>query len=206
MSNKSNFLFNTIAPIYGLFYEKQKKRFIKVIEEVSNDLDITVYNTVIDIGCGTGALCSVLYEKGLKVTGIDPADKMLRIAKRQNENINITFQNANVLDKLPFEDKSYDISFASYVAHGLQKHERKLMYAEMSRITKSKVIIHDYNQKRTLMTSFIEWLEHGDYFDFIKHAKDEMENCVSEMNECFSEVKAIDVDAKASWYICTPKK
>lgn len=138
MSNKSNFLFNTIAPIYGLFYEKQKKRFIKVIEEVSNDLDITVYNTVIDIGCGTGALCSVLYEKGLKVTGIDPADKMLRIAKRQNENINITFQNANVLDKLPFEDKSYDISFASYVAHGLQKHERKLMYAEMSRITKAK--------------------------------------------------------------------
>jgi len=66
------------------------------------------------------------------------------------------------------------------------------------------VIIYDYNQKRSLMTSFVEWLEQGDYFQFIKNPKIEMEDCVSEMSKCFSEVRVIEVDKRANWYICTP--
>lgn len=204
MSKNSMLLFNSIAPVYGLFYEMQKSRYGEVIDRVSDELDLTLYDTVLDVGCGTGALCSVLNEKGLLVTGIDPADKMLRIAKKQPENKSITFIQANVLEQLPFASKSFDISIASYVAHGLQKNERKLMYAEMSRVSKNKVIIYDYNQKRALLTSIIEWLERGDYFNFIKEAKEEMEQCVSDMKECFSEVRVVDVDTKAAWYICTP--
>jgi len=143
MGKNSSFLFNSIAPIYGLFYEMQKNRYGMVIYKVSDELDLTAYDTILDVGCGTGALCSVLHEKGLTVTGIDPADKMLKIAKRQPENKAIAFIQANVLDQLPFENKSFDISIASYVAHGLQKNERKQMYEEMSRVTKSKVIIYD---------------------------------------------------------------
>lgn len=204
MSKNSSLLFNSIAPVYGLFYEMQKSRYGEVIDRVSNELDLTLYDTVLDVGCGTGALCSVLNEKGLVVTGIDPADKMLGIAKKQPENKSITFIQANVLEQLPFASKSFDISIASYVAHGLQKNERKLMYAEMSRVSRNKVIIYDYNQKRALLTSIIEWLERGDYFNFIKEAKEEMEQCVSDMKECFSEVRVVDVDTKAAWYICTP--
>jgi hypothetical protein len=55
-----------------------------------------------------------------------------------------------------------------------------------------------------LLTTIIEWLERGDYFQFIKEAEHEMKNCVFEMKECFSEVKVVDVDYKAAWYICTP--
>lgn len=205
MAKNSNRLFNTIAPIYGLFYDRQKSRYRSVIDQSSKRLDLASFNTVLDVGCGTGALCSVLYEKGLAVTGIEPAQKMLNIAQKQPENRNITFVRADVLDKLPFADKSFDISIASYVAHGLQKNERKQMYAEMSRVTRHKVIIYDYNQTRGLLTTLVEWLERGDYFHFIKQAKDEMEQCVSEMTECFSEVKVIDVDAKAAWYIGTPR-
>jgi len=73
----SEFLFNSIAPIYGLFYERQKKRFFEVIEGVNKELDLKEFKTILDVGCGTGALCSVLNEKGLKVTGIDPAEKMI---------------------------------------------------------------------------------------------------------------------------------
>ena len=198
-----NFLFNAIAPIYGLFYKKQRKRFAAIVEGVRNELDLTAYKTILDVGCGTGALCSVLSSKGLSVTGIDPAEKMLNIAKKQLENKTVFLQ-ANVLEQLPFEDKSFDISIASYVAHGLQKNERKRMYAEMSRVTKNKVIIYDYNQNRALITSIIEWLERGDYFRFIKDAQSEMKNCVIEMKECFSEVKVVDVDTRAAWDICTP--
>jgi ubiquinone/menaquinone biosynthesis C-methylase UbiE len=206
MSKKnSRFLFNTIAPVYGLFYRYQKKRFLKVVRGIRHELDVTTYETVLDVGCGTGALCSVLRASGLTVTGIDPAEKMLGVARRQPENTSIPFIRADVLDRLPFDDKSFDISIASYVAHGLQKRDRKQMYSEMRRVTKSKVIIYDYNQNRGLLTSVIEWLERGDYFRFIKNAQNEMRNCVTEMQECFSDVKAVDVDTRAAWYICTPR-
>lgn len=200
----NNFLFNAIAPIYGLFYSRQKKRYREVVNGVAAELDLTIFESVLDVGCGTGSLCSILSEKGLSVTGIDPAQNMLAIACRQPENKNIRFFQANALERLPFADKSFDLSIASYVAHGMQKRERIKLYTEMRRVTKNKVIIYDYNQKRSLITSLIEWLEQGDYFQFIKNPKSEMENCVSEMAHCFSEVKVIEVDAHASWYICTP--
>jgi len=200
----SEFLFNKIAPIYGLFYYRQKKRFSEVLKRIKNELDLTSYETILDVGCGTGALCSVLFENGLSVTAIDPAEKMLEIAKKKSGNKGILYLRANVLKKLPFYDKCFDISIASYVAHGMGQNERILLYTEMSRVTRSKVIIYDYNKNRSLLTTIIEWLERGDYFHFIKNAESEMKNCVSEMKACFSEVKVVNVDVRAAWYICTP--
>ncbi len=207
MSKKnSNFLFNTIAPVYALFYKSQKRSFRQVLERAKKDLDISAFDTMLDVGCGTGALCSVLFEKGLAVTGIDPAEKMLKIARKNPENKGIDFIRADVLEKLPFADHEFDVSIASYVAHGLRTDERKRMYAEMSRVSKKAVIIHDYNANRSPMTSLIEWLERGDYFRFIRVAEKEMRQCVSDMEECFSEVRVINVDRRAAWYICTPKQ
>jgi ubiquinone/menaquinone biosynthesis C-methylase UbiE len=200
----SNRLFNTIAPVYGLFYARQKARYRNVIDGAASELNLASYDNILDVGCGTGSLCSVLSERGLAVTGIDPAEKMLRFAKRQPENRNVAFLQANVLDRLPFDDKSFDLSIASYVAHGMQKNERLQLYAEMRRVTKHKVIIFDYNQNRALLTSVVEWLERGDYFRFILNPATEMRDCISEMSACFSEVHVIDVDARAAWYICTP--
>ncbi len=205
MSKKnSNFLFNAIAPVYGLFYNRQKKRYREVIRNMATEFDLASFGSILDVGCGTGSLCSVLSESGLAVTGVDPAQKMLAIARRQPENGSIRFLQANALEGLPFADRSFDLSIASYVAHGMQKNERIKLYSEMRRVTKSKVILYDYNQKRSLLTSLVEWLERGDYFQFIKNPKSEMENCVSEMEKCFSEVTVIEVDTRASWYICTP--
>ncbi len=201
----SNFLFNAIAPIYALFYKSQKKSFRRVISGVACDLDLSTFDTVLDVGCGTGALCSVLREKGLSVTGIDPAEKMLRIARKQQENRDITFMSADVVETLPFADKTFDISMASFVAHGMLKSDRQRMYAEMSRVTKDRVVIYDYNANRSWVISLVEWFERGDYFHFIKVAEDEMRNCVAEMNACFQDVRVVDVDKRAAWYICTPQ-
>ena len=200
-----NFLFNFIAPVYGLFYGKQKSRYREVLARFLPDWRQQGYASVLDVGCGTGALCSALNEAGLSVIGVDPAEKMLAVAKGQPENQAIRFLQANALEGLPFDDKSFDLSIASYVAHGLQKSERMKLYAEMSRVTRGRVIIYDYNQNRSPLTSFVEWLERGDYFRFIKNPKGDMEDCVSEMGKCFSEVRVLDVDKRAAWYVCTPK-
>ncbi|MGM0651889.1 MAG: class I SAM-dependent methyltransferase, partial [Bacillota bacterium] len=172
--------------------------------DMSSKLDLTAFETVLDVGCGTGALCSVLNVMGLKVTGVDSAEKMLNIARNKPENKTIQFIKADASEGLPFDHKAFDISLASYVAHGLQPHERKQMYAEMSRVTSSKVIIYDYNEKRSLPITIAEWFEGGDYFRFIRNAKAEMENCEYELRQCFSDVEMINISPQAAWYICTP--
>ncbi len=195
--SNNNFLFNFIAPIYGLFYKSQKKNYKITIDKMKNELNISDFKSIIDIGCGTGALCSVLNKEGLTVTGIDPAYKMLKIGMNKKENSSVNFIECDTCSKLPFENKSFDLSIASYVAHGLQSNERIQMYSEMSRITRNYVIIHDYNKIKGFFSSIIEWLEGGDYFNFIKVAQAELE-------EHFKTVKVINVKKKAAWYICEP--
>ena len=200
-----NTLFNLIAPVYGLFYNKQKNRYREVIGRFVPDWQQAGYTSILDVGCGTGALCSALDEAGLTVTGIDPAQNMLSVAGRQTREQDIRFLQGNALEGLPFAETSVDHSLASYVAHGLQISERKKLYSEMRRVTKGKVILYDYNQNRSPLTSFVEWLEHGDYFGFIKNPKGEMESCVTELEKCFSDVTYVNVDKRAAWYICTPR-
>ncbi len=190
-------MFDSIAPIYGLFYNYQKKMYGSVLEKVEKVLKMDQYKSVLDVGCGTGALCSVLADRGMDVTGVDPAGKMLAIAMKKQKGKGITLIKANVLGGLPFEDDSFDIAIASYVAHGMDSKDRKILYAEMGRVARHLAIICDYNQNRSRMTDFIESLEKGDYFNFIKDAR-------CEMNEAFREVRVIDVAKRAALYICKP--
>nr|WP_319473888.1 class I SAM-dependent methyltransferase [uncultured Sphaerochaeta sp.] len=205
MKRESNtHLFNSIAPTYGLFFHYQKKRYANNILTTREIIDLSSYNSIIDVGCGTGAFCSALANLNLEVTGIDPASKMLAIARKKTDKDNITFLEADVLDGLPFHDNQFDIAIASYVAHGMEREQRKKLYKEMSRIAKHLVIIHDYNKNRSPFTSLIEWLEGGDYFHFIKHAETEMRDCLSEMKQCFKHVEVLPIAERANWYICTP--
>lgn len=197
-------LFNTIAPIYGLFFKRQTRKFREVLDRVQPELDLSSFRTILDVGCGTGALCSVLCQKGLEVTGIEPAEKMLAIARKKTAGQSVALMQANVLEGLPFAKKSFDIAIASYVAHGLLLEERKRLYKEMGRVAKEYVVIYDYNQKRSPLTSFVEWMEGGDYFRFIRNAEKEMKGCITELKACFSEVRVINVDVRAAWYVCTP--
>lgn len=196
MNTKSEWIFNMIAPVYGLFYNYQKRRSVQVIKAAKAALDLAGYETILDVGCGTGALGAVLSDKGLKVTGVDPADKMLGIAKRKSQGKPINLLSGNVLKGLPFEDKSFDVSIASYVAHGLSPMNRRAMYLEMKRVTRYKVIIYDYNQKGSVLTRLVEWLEGGDYPNFIQKAEEEM-------RQVFPMVEVVQVYRQANWYICS---
>ncbi|MFZ5944970.1 MAG: class I SAM-dependent methyltransferase [Bacillota bacterium] len=192
-------LFHWIAPIYGLFYSYQKRHYNAILDKMKNKVDLSLFNTIIDTGCGTGALCSVLNQRGLKVTGVEQVQKMLDIASKKEGNKNINFIQANILEGIPVEDKSFNVSIASFVAHGLKENERKIMYKEMRRITKDLVIIYDYNKQRYIPIDIVEWLEGGDYFNFIEKA-------YTEMKESFDDVQVINVSTWASWYIGVPTK
>ena len=196
MSNSSR-LFNYISPLYGKFFNFQVNYYKSIINKIKPNLDISKYDTILDVGCGTGSLSKVLSERGLDVTGIDPSIGMLNQARQRLKYSGINLIHIIPGERLPFEDKSFDVVITSYVAHGLKPGERINLYNEMKRVAKELVIIHDYNENRDLLTTIIEWMENGDYFNFIKIAKGELESI-------FKEVKIVDVDTRAAWYICSP--
>ena len=195
----SNGVFHTIAPIYGLFYQKQVRHYRKILEENRDFLDLGKYTSAVDIGFGTGALCRVLHENGLKVTGVEPFQRMLKIARKKNADIPADCVMADILKGLPFEDDAFQISISSYVAHGMKKEDRLRMYREMARVTSKRMIIYDYNQERRLANDFVEWLEEGDYFNFIKVVEEEL-------REEFGNVRKRDVDKRAAWYVVDLEK
>ncbi len=190
-------IFGVIAPYYGLFFNCQVQYYQKILTKVSEEINWAKYSSIIDIGCGTGALCYVLSQRGLQVSGVDAEPKMLKIAGKRLRKTDVFLLQANVLEKLPFEDKSFDMAISSFVIHGMPSVERMVFYKEMNRIAKHVIIFHDYNENRAWLTNLAEWLEKGDYFNFIKRAR-------TEMAASFKELRVIQVDKRAAWYICTP--
>lgn len=194
-TNKKRFnVFQVIAPIYGSFYHMQKRNYQDGLKQLVTQLDFTAINTVIDVGCGTGALASVLSQMGFQVTGIDSSSGMLSKGKQKKENQKIRFLLSNILERLPFEDKSFDASFASLVAHGFTSEDRKIIYTEMSRISKKYMILLDFNKNRTLLTDIAERLEGSDYFNFIQEVE-------IELRQQFSNVTVIPNGNQTDWYI-----
>ncbi|MFA7125916.1 MAG: class I SAM-dependent methyltransferase [Sphaerochaetaceae bacterium] len=191
----ANDVFNSIARIYGWFHRYQMRRFTQILETHADRIRLSSMRTVCDVGCGTGALCAVLAARGLEVTGVDPAIRMLEVAKRKVKNTHVSFVLGDAVEGLPFADASFDVVFTSHVAHGMNKEKRHSFYLELMRIASQAVIIHDYNEERAITTTIIEWLEKGDYFGFIKNPQKEME-------EVFPIIVPIKVGRQACWYIC----
>ncbi|MDD4080693.1 MAG: class I SAM-dependent methyltransferase [Eubacteriales bacterium] len=190
-------IFDAIAPVYGLFYGCQKRKYSRLLDEHAQALGLNEIDSAIDIGCGTGALCAALYTKGIAITGVEPAERMLRVGKSRHENSGIRFLRADALMTLPFPDKSFDAAFASHVAHGLSPQGRQVLYAEMRRLARRAVILYDYHATRAPHVALIEKLEGGDYFRFIRQAE-------AELRAIFPQVRVIRAGKRSSWYICDP--
>ena len=195
MKNKDKFsLFNLIAPVYGWFFSYQVSNYQRVTSE-NAALFADCGCQILDIGCGTGALACTLSGQGHQVTGIDGSERMIAQARRLNQNNDARFLVGDAMALPQLSPARFDIVVASYVLHGLQKDQRQALYAAMKGLAIKRVIIMDYNNRRSLLTSLIEWLEHGDYFNFIRLAE-------SEMRQNFPNVQVIQTGKLAAWYVC----
>ncbi len=93
---------------------------------------------VLDVGCGTGVLtrlaAGVVGEKG-HVIGIDPATKMISIAKENasREKSRAEFK-LSTIENLPFEDNSFDCVLSSFMIHHLPSDLKLAGLTEVYRV------------------------------------------------------------------------
>lgn len=192
-------LFDVIAPLYSLFFQLQVRNYRRIIQNNLSIFKDGQYR-ILDIGCGTGALAFVLSEMGQSVTGIDGSARMIKIARWLNRNNQAVFQVGDALglpgpgSPLADSRQSYDLVVASYVLHGLRQDQRMVLYGTMKNLATKRVVIMDYNQKRALLTSLVEWLEGGDYFNFIKSVE-------AEMKAIFPSVNIVQTGKRSAWYV-----
>lgn len=65
----------------------------------------------------------------------------------------------------------------------------------MKRVSKYAAVLFDYNERRSLITDIAEWLEGGDYFNFIGSVEDELQ-------KQFGNLKIINTGKRSAMYIC----
>ncbi len=186
-------LFNIIAPGYNWFFKSQTRNYSDLLSKYIDKLEIPNNCRILDAGCGTGALSQALVNRGYQVIGVDMAKMMMHYGSRRG----LDCRYGNIIDGLDFEDKSFDLVVFAFVAHGLDREKRKKIFTEASRLARSKVLFHDYSSERSRITNIIEYIEGGDYFNFIKTGLEEMESV-------FSRVEVIKIKKYTNWYICTP--
>ncbi|MEI7667861.1 MAG: class I SAM-dependent methyltransferase [Erysipelotrichaceae bacterium] len=183
-------LFDLIAPFYAWFYNYQRKSYQKAVDLLSKHIELKNLSAI-DLGCGTGALTAEL-SKYMSIKGIDGSANMIKEAKRLNPNLD--FDSIEFKHELPFLNQSTDIVFSSFVLHGLKSPKRLELLKEMKRIATSYVIILDYHEGRNPMISLVEWIEHGDYFHFMKHFKEETE-------QVFKHIEILKINQHTAFYI-----
>lgn len=106
----------------------------RMLDDLIDALDITPGMRLLNAGCGTGNLERRLAERGIgcRITSIDFSDVMLRRAQRKCRNLPITFLKADLTDRLPFPDESFDRIVSTNVLYTLPSPKNTLQ--ELSRL------------------------------------------------------------------------
>jgi SAM-dependent methyltransferase len=103
--------------------------------------------SVLDVGCGTGALAQRLTGLGYQVTGVDPSDGMLEVMRARSPEVRAVQGSGT---ELPFEPDSFDVVVSVATFHHIAEPAavRKTL-AEMTRVSRpqGRIVIWDHNPR-----------------------------------------------------------
>jgi len=129
---------------YDQWYDKPQNRFAADLEfrlmlDMLKPMD---GNSLLDIGCGTGASLLPFLNKGLRITGIDPSPYMLDIAfKKVGHRVDLHRGSA---EDLPFDDNSFNYACLITTLEFVENPRKAI--EEACRVTKDRVFIGALNR------------------------------------------------------------
>jgi demethylmenaquinone methyltransferase/2-methoxy-6-polyprenyl-1,4-benzoquinol methylase len=137
-----NYDFN--ASLFGM-----SESFFK---RATENVNIIKNAKILDLGCGTGNLTLAIandYPES-KIIGIDISNDQLDYARiKATDYTNVEFLNGS-MDRLDFEDESFDLVMSSMVFHGVSPDIRRLAIKEVNRVLKDngKFLLVDWSKPR----------------------------------------------------------
>ena len=127
----------------GVYFPGEE--LIKLVNKKSN---------ILDVGCGSGKVSEYLYENNYVVTGIDINKKALDENRKRNPNI--TYIEADITRRLPFNDSFFGVITVPYVFVSIiNKEEAQKAANELVRVLKDGGLLwiceatysKDYNER-----------------------------------------------------------
>ncbi len=93
---------------------------------------------VLDLGCGSGALTSLIAEKGADVTGVDVSEEWIERCRAEYDMPNLRFIVADGSNLADFKDSSFDFVVMNMVLLNVASSEKvKSIFSEVARVLKS---------------------------------------------------------------------
>lgn len=117
--------------------------------------------SLLDVGCGTATLLMLAKSQHptSRVVGIDPDEKILRIARKKIKNgygLDIELIKAGA-EQLPFENGSFDVIVSSLVFHHLPTDIKKRALREIYRVLKptGRFLLADFGAAKTILPKLL---------------------------------------------------
>jgi len=132
------------ASNYSCWFDKPQNRFTAGLEFrlVLDMLKPMDGNSLLDIGCGTGASLLPFLDRGLRITGIDPSPYMLDIAiKKVGHRADL---HRGFAEDLPFDDNSFN--YACFITTLEFVEDPRKAIEEACRVTKDRIFIGALNR------------------------------------------------------------
>ncbi len=96
-------------------------------------------DSVLDIGTGTANSALPFLQRGCRVVGLDPSQRMLRQAREKAAHWHARLVVLRVRDPfltIPFRDEAFDVVVAAYAIHHLDDDAKRHAVREMKRVLK----------------------------------------------------------------------
>jgi SAM-dependent methyltransferase len=103
--------------------------------------------SMLDVGCGTGALARRLASAGYEVTGVDPSEGMLQVMRERSPEIRAVQASGT---ELPFDSDRFDVVLSVAAFHHIAEPGAvRATLAEMARVARpgGRILIWDHNPR-----------------------------------------------------------
>ncbi len=138
---------------------------LEIERVVNSSLEGKKIQSVLDIGTGSGLFAEAFHKRSLTVAGVDSNPSMVSAANNFLPDSVIKLAPAEVL---PFNDKSFDMTFFGVVFHEVDNYQKALQEAYRVSLNRTAILEWDYK-----VEDFGPPIEHRLRSEFIKNLADE---------------------------------